>query len=477
MVINKKDKIIQNARILVVDDDYDTRNIFQRVLKKNAFVVDTAISVKEAKDYILKNNYHIVMTDLMMPDEDGMSLLKYIKEEAPHISVVVISGKATIDTALEAIRSGAEEFIEKPVTDLAYIAIVAKKILKVKWQTNEIQRLNKLLDSELDRKHVIGNSLAIQTILEKVRRTAPLDASVIITGDTGVGKEVFANLIYKNSRRKNQKFVAVNCASLPEGLLESMLFGHKKGSFTGAVRDKEGYFQEADKGTLFLDEITETSLAFQAKLLRTLEKGAVRKVGDDKDFYVDVRVIAASNKNLKIEVEKGKFREDLYYRLNVINIHIPPLNQRPEDIKVLSHFFVKTFCKKYDREILGISDPAMAILKNWEWQGNVRELKNVIEHATALAIYDKIMPEDLPDNLYEVASENSILPLMERYADVPYSEAKREFEKKYILFLLKEYQGDVTKVSNVSQIKRQNLYQKFKQLDIDPNDFRNLENT
>lgn len=465
------EKIIdKKAKILIVDDEKDTRDIFSRNLIDDYFV-DTASSAVSALEKLKNNSYQIALTDLVMPGEDGLSLLKKIKEKWPEIAVMVISGKASIEMAVEAMKLGADEFIEKPVEDLDLLKLKIKKLLKAKWQIDEIKRLRKILDSEFDRTHIVGNSLAIQKIMEKVKKIAALDTTILVSGETGVGKELIADLIYRNSNRKDKKIVAVNCGSLPENLLESTLFGHKKGSFTSAIKDKIGYFQEADGGTLFLDEITETTPAFQVKLLRVLEKGIIRKVGGEHDIPVDVRIIAATNKSLTEEVEKGNFRADLYYRLNVINLHIPPLRERVEDIKLLVNKFIQEFSIKYKKPELKISHAALSILLNQKWKGNIRELKNSIEHSVALASYDTIIPEDLPDNLYK-EDKNEIDSASYEFFGLAYPEAKSKFEKNYIENLMKQHNGDVTKVSKISKIKRQNLYQKFKRYEINPSQFR-----
>ena len=460
----------RNARILIIDDEQDTLNIFRRQLE-DEYEIDTADSAVLAIEKLKKDVYHIAMTDLVMPGEDGLELMKTIKEKWPQVAVIVISGKASISMAVEAMKLGAEEFIEKPVEDLELLKLTIEKILKARWQSEEIKRLRRILAQGFDRKNIVGNSFAIQKIMEKVKRIAPLDTTVLITGETGVGKELFADLIYKNSKRKDEKFVAVNCGGLPENLLESILFGHKKGAFTDAIRDKIGYFQEADKGTLFLDEITETSQAFQIKLLRTLEKGVIRQVGGDKDIEVDVRIITATNKNIEEEVKNGNFREDLYYRLNVINIHIPPLRERVEDIKLLANAFVNEFAERYNKKELQLSDSVMSILTTREWKGNIRELRNAMEHAVALASHNKIMPEDLPDHIYQnkIPSKNMSV---QNFMHLPFAEAKEEFEKSYIERLIKNCNGDVTKAASISQIKRQNIYDKFKKYHIDINRYR-----
>ena len=458
-----------DVRILVVDDEQFTRDIFCRQLAKT-YQVDEAESVIVALDLIKQNNYQIVMTDLVMPGADGMELLEQIKCEWPEISVVMISGKASIETAVQAMKLGAEELIEKPLEDLEILNIITDKILKSKWQAEEIKRLRNKLELNFDRSHIIGNDSKMQKIMEKIKLIAPLDATVLLNGETGVGKEVFADLIYKNSSRKNKKFVAVNCGSLAENLLESTLFGHTKGSFTDAVKDKIGYFEEADGGTLFLDEITETSPTFQVKLLRALEKNVIRRVGGDHDIQIDTRIVAATNKDLAKEVEKGNFREDLYYRLNVINVTIPPLRERMDDIKLLSIEFTKIFAEKYHKPEITISEPVMAMLASSPWKGNVRELKNCIEHAVALAIHDKILPDDLPDSFRKINS--TTYDSLQQMLHLPYPLAKQAFEKRYLNRLLTNTHGEITKAAELSDIKRQNLYNKMNKYKLNPDDFR-----
>jgi len=411
------------------------------------------------------------MTDLVMPGEDGIELLKKIKKQWPHISVMVISGKASIEMAVEAMKLGADEFIEKPVEDLDLLKLMIAKILKTKWQTQEIDRLRRFLSQGFERTNIIGNSFEIQKVMEKIKKVAPLDTTILISGETGVGKSLFADLIYKNSNRKQFKFVSVNCGSLPENLLESALFGHKKGSFTSAIRDKIGYFQEADGGTLFLDEVTETTQTFQLKLLRALEEGIIRRVGDEEDIEVDVRVIAATNKDIDEEVINGNFREDLYYRLNVINIHIPPLRERVEDIILLANMFMNEYSKKYNKHDLRFSEPVISILTSKHWKGNVRELRNAVEHAVAMAAHDKILPEDLPLTIYH-PHKNQFKSTTEHLYKLTFPEAKVNFEKAYIQRLLKICKGDVTKAAEISKIKRQNIYNKFKKYGLDPEKYR-----
>lgn len=456
------------AKILIVDDESETRDIFKRQLQDD-FFIDTADSVANALEKLEKYQYHIVMTDLVMPKEDGISLLKKVKKRWPHIAVMVISGKATIEMAVEAMKLGAEDVIEKPVEDLELLKLMVRKILKHRWQAEELERLKEKLAQNFESANFVGNSYSIQKILEKVRLIASLDTTVLITGETGVGKEMFADLIYKNSKRKTGKFVALNCGGLPESLLESMLFGHKKGSFTGAIKDKIGYFQEANNGTLFLDEIAETTPMFQIKLLRVLEKGVIRQVGGDNDINVNVRIIAATNKDLSKEIESGNFREDLYYRLNVININVPPLRKRVEDIKLLANTFVNEFALKHNKKGITLSQPVLSILTSYEWKGNVRELRNAVEHSVAMAAFNKILPEDLPSNIYmQVEKQKS----NRKYDNLPYAKAKEVFERSYIEYLMEKFNGDIAKAVSVSKIKRQNIYEKLKKFNINLGEYR-----
>jgi transcriptional regulator with PAS, ATPase and Fis domain len=325
-----------------------------------------------------------------------------------------------------------------------------------------------LIHRDLDIGNIVGNSLPIQNILQKIQKIAKLDTIVLITGDTGVGKSVFAELIHRNSRRKLKKFVSVNCGSLTETLLESHLFGHKKGAFTDAWKDKIGYFQEATDGTLFLDEITETSLSFQVKLLKVLEEGSYRQVGGEYDLHSDARIIAASNKDMKSQVAQKLFREDLYYRLNVINIDIPPLRERKDDIRLLTNSFVKEFTEKYQKPGLSVSPAVMNILLNNEWKGNVRELRNAVEHAIILAEHSIVQPEDLPDSMMTQKKPGE-MPVL---SEMKWSQAKEEFSKVYLTSLFEKAEGNISLVAQVSGIPRENIYRKCKQYNLDPNDFR-----
>ncbi len=458
-------------RLLIVDDEDETREIFSRKLIKE-YKIETASSVDKAMAALEKDIYHLVLTDLVMPEKSGIDLLNQVKEKYPQIPVIVISGNASLSMVVQAMQMGASDFIEKPVEDLNLLSVIVNRVLTNQWNLDELKRLKLRLNEDFDRSILIGNSYLIQKLLDKVKRIAQVDSTVLITGETGVGKEVFAELIYRNSTRKDKKFVTVNCSSIPETLLESMLFGHKKGSFTSAIRDQIGYFEEADGGTLFLDEISETSPAFQTKLLRVLEKRVIRRIGDTRDIPIDVRIIAATNQDIYQLVQEDKFREDLYYRLNVVQVHIPPLNERPEDIETLAHHFIKLFADQYHKAVEKLSPSASAILISHKWNGNVRELKNAIEHSVIMTNQNIIAAEDLPAYLVSYLNKDETEPILSDFFNLAYADAKDEFDKIYLTNLLESTNGDVTQASSKSGIARQNLYEKFKKYFIEPDKYR-----
>ncbi|MDY6915018.1 MAG: sigma-54 dependent transcriptional regulator [Candidatus Cloacimonadota bacterium] len=435
---------MKNNKILVVDDDRDTLDLLQEFLTER-YDVTTAQSAEEALAALDKQHFNIAITDLVMPKQSGLELMQNIRKNWPYVSIIVISGQATIQHAVKAMKLGAEEFILKPISNLELLTVLIDKILDKQWLVQENKRLNSMLKNKTSSKPIIGTSAVMQNIFKMIQKIAPLDTTMLITGETGVGKNMIAQLIHDNSPRKNNRFVTVNCGSIPETLLESHLFGHEKGAFTDAVRSKQGYFQEADNGTLFLDEITETSPSFQVKLLRVIENKIIRKVGGENDINVNVRLIVATNKDIKSLVKKGTFREDLYYRLNIINLFIPPLRKRKEDIEVFAKHFLEEFKYKYQKLDLKISPPALSILKSAEWPGNVRELRNAIERAVILAEYSAILPQDLPNNLYK--AEQTTNSNFNMLAKMDFRNAKQEFEKKYLQAVLEQCDGNITKAS------------------------------
>ena len=383
------------AKILIIDDERAIRNTLKEILEFEGYTIDVAENGRAGLDRALAGAYDLIFTDIKMPELDGLEFLSHYRagmaehnsEEAP---VVVITGHGSVDTAVDALKGGAFDFIQKPL-DLNRLLLTTKHALEHKSLVQETKVLRKKVGK---RNQMIGESAAIERVRAIIDKVAPTEARVLITGSNGTGKEVVAHLIYENSQRAKGPMVEVNCAAIPSELIESELFGHMKGSFTGAVKDRAGKFEQADGGTLFLDEIGDMSLSAQTKVLRALQENEITRVGSDKTIKVNVRVIAATNKDLKKEIEKGNFREDLYHRLNVIPIHVPDLKDRKEDIPLLVNHFIHQICAEQGWKAKSINDEAILALQQHHWPGNIRELRNVIERLIILSA-DTITAEDV----------------------------------------------------------------------------------
>lgn len=383
------------AKILVIDDERAIRNTLKEILEFEGYGVDVAENGRVGLERALSGAYDLIFTDIKMPEMDGMEFLSGYhdgmqqqgNEEAP---VVVITGHGSVDAAVEALKGGAFDFIQKPL-DLNRLLLTTKHAIDHKSLEQEAKVLRKKVGK---RNQMIGESTAIERVRTIIDKVAPTEARVLITGSNGTGKEVVAHLIYENSQRAKGPMIEVNCAAIPSELIESELFGHMKGSFTGAVKDRAGKFEQADGGTLFLDEIGDMSLSAQTKVLRALQENEITRVGSDKSIKVNVRVLAATNKNLKQEIEKGNFREDLYHRLNVIPIHVPDLKDRKEDIPLLVNHFIQLICAEQGWKNKHINEEAIAALQQHNWPGNIRELRNVIERLIILS-GDTITAEDV----------------------------------------------------------------------------------
>ncbi len=368
-------------KILVIDDEKYIRNSMQEILMDEGYAVDVAVDGSEGVEMLLKEHYDVVFCDIKMPVMDGMEVLAKINEAQIETAVVMISGHGDIDTAVECIKSGAFDFIQKPL-DLNRILITVKNATEKAVLVKETKTLKKKVYGGVQ---MIGESEPILQIKEMIAKVAPTDARVLIMGANGTGKELVARSLHQNSSRSDKAYVEVNCAAIPSELIESELFGHEKGAFTSAIKQHKGKFEQADGGTLFLDEIGDMSLAAQAKVLRVLQEKKLSRVGSDKDIMVDVRVIAATNKNLKEEIEKGNFREDLYHRLSVIVIKVPTLDERKSDIPALADYFMKQICQETALKARPITPEAMELLQAKSWTGNIRELRNVIERLLILS--------------------------------------------------------------------------------------------
>lgn len=368
------------AKILIVDDERSIRNTLKDILEVESYQVDVVESGIEALDLIKENNYDVVFSDIKMPQMDGVELLQKIKVNNPEMPIIMISGHGTIETAVDCIKKGAYDFIEKPI-DLNRLLIVVRNALDRTKQASEIRVLKRKIDQRYE---MIGCSPSVERLRKMIATIAPTDARVLITGDNGTGKEVVARQIYLQSNRANKPFVEVNCAAIPSELIESELFGHEKGAFTSAIKQRIGKFEQADGGTIFLDEIGDMALSAQAKVLRCLQENVVSPVGSDKLIKIDVRVIAATNKDLKEEIKKGNFREDLFHRLNVIPLHVSKLADRREDIPLLVDHFLHVICTEQGIAPKKFDETAIELLKNYPWPGNIRELRNIVERLIIL---------------------------------------------------------------------------------------------
>jgi DNA-binding NtrC family response regulator len=448
---------LQAKSILIVDDEISVRESLEKVIAKAGFVTKTADSGNEAKELLAKHAFDLVVSDLMMPDGDGLELLKDIKKRYPDIEVILLTGYGTIERAVEAMKEGAYDFIAKPVKKAVILSAI-ERASERQILTQENKYLKAQLGKSTNYEQIIGKSQALHDVLEMVERVAPLVSTVLITGSSGTGKELIARTIHRKSPRARKRFVPVNCAAIPENLIESELFGHMKGAFTGALRDKSGLFKVADGGTLFLDEISSVPISLQVKLLRAIELKEIMPVGSTNSEIVDVRIIAATNKNLATEVEKGQFREDLYYRLNVIGINIPPLKERKEDIPELVNHFVRLHNAQLNKQIQGVDPEIMAVLIEYEWKGNVRELENAIERAMILCDGHKLTLQHFP-HLYS-SEYNSHPQTLDLKSSV------RKFEQERILKALEASEQDKSKAAEMLGLSLSSLYRKISELGI-----------
>ncbi|MFN7904078.1 MAG: sigma-54-dependent transcriptional regulator [Pseudobdellovibrionaceae bacterium] len=386
---------MSKARILVVDDEDSIREFLEIMLKKDGYEVTLAEDGLKAKEILSKKSFDMVISDLQMPNMTGIELLKHVKETIPDLVFLMITAFGTAETAVEAMKMGAYDYLTKPFK-IDEVRLNIQNALRSKNLEVENRTLKKELNKEYSFQNMIGNSPIMHQIFELIKRVSHAPTNVLITGESGTGKEVVAKAIHYNGLLKDKPFVTVNCGAIPENLMESEMFGHKKGSFTGAVSDKVGMFEVADTGTLFLDEVGELPVAIQVKLLRAIQERVIRRVGATDDQRIEVRIIAATNRDLEDMVAQGTFRQDLYYRLNVINIKTPALRERKEDIPSLAAHFLKKYNDKMGKNILGISDEAMEQMKKYEYPGNVRELENMIERTVALESGSTVLPESLP---------------------------------------------------------------------------------
>ncbi|HSB07675.1 MAG TPA: sigma-54 dependent transcriptional regulator [Thermodesulfobacteriota bacterium] len=447
-----------SARLLVVDDDPVTLDLLKEVLTQEGYEVTVALGGEEAIARGMDNPVDIVITDVRMEDKDGMEVLRTFKRLSPETTVIMITAFGSIETAIEAIREGAFDYISKPFK-LDEITLTLRRALEQRrlLQENKFYRQDLLTKYEF--KNVIGQTPSMVQVYKTIAKVADTKSTVLLCGESGTGKELIARSIHDNSPRNPRPFIPVDCASLVENLLESELFGHVRGAFTGAVGPKKGLFEEAEGGTLFLDEVANISLSMQTKLLRFLQEHEIKRVGGTESVKVDVRIISATNQQLEPLVKDGKFREDLFYRLNVITIILPPLRERKEDIPLLANHFVQKFTEEYQKSISHISPEALDIFMQYSWPGNVRELENTIERAVIFSIHPIILPEDLPQKLLDTIPEKKLDDLIRRF---PLLTEKllslKDVEKNYVLKVLQETKGNKKKAAEILGIDRTTLY-------------------
>lgn len=393
------------SRILVVDDEESIREFFEIMLKREGFEVVTASNGREALEVLKTKQADLIISDIQMPEMSGMDFLSRVKESDPEALVIMITAFGSTETAVEAMKLGAYDYVQKPFK-IDEVKIVIRKALESRSLKMENAQLKRELGTKYAFDNIIGGAPPMLRIYEMVKRVANTKSSVLITGESGTGKELIARAVHYNGPLKDRPFVTVNCGAIPENLMESEMFGHKKGSFTGAIADKKGLFEVANGGTIFLDELGELPLTMQVKLLRVIQEGTFKRVGGTEDVTVEVRIISATNRNLEAEVKAGRFREDLFYRLNVIQVHCPPMRERKEDISMLANHFLEKFSKALNVNVKRVSNEAMELLRRYHFPGNVRELENIIERTVALEPGPTILPESLPRHLAEVPAES-----------------------------------------------------------------------
>jgi two-component system response regulator AtoC len=445
---------VKKVKILVVDDEAIVRESLHDWLTSAGYQVFTAENGPKALEIIGREKMGIVITDLVMPGMDGIELMKRAKEILPSIEVIIITAYGSIPTAITAMKDGAYDYIEKPFCP-ERAELLVKKLAEHQELVEENLSLRQRLEDHYRFENIIAKSSKMQRVIEVIKVVAKSNATVLITGESGTGKELVARAIHSQSHRRNKPFVAVSCAALPESLLESELFGHEKGSFTGAYAQKKGKFEFANGGTLFLDEVGEMSANIQVHLLRVLEEKEFARVGGNEPIKVDVRVISATNKDLRKAIEKQEFREDLYYRLNVVSIELPPLRERKEDIPLLAEHFLHKFAMENQKEVTGFSPEAMELVLDYDWPGNVRELENAIERAVILAKDSIITIADLPQENLSLA-----------YSTTPRKNLK-EVERNHVLNVLRETGGNYSEAARILGISRMTLYNKAREYGFD----------
>ncbi len=447
---------MSKGKLLIVDDEKNLRSSLQAILRDEGYQTDAVSSGEACLEKLKKNKYDTILLDIWLPGKDGIEILKEIRSRRPRQYVIIISGHGTIETAVQATKLGAFDFIEKPLS-LEKLTLVLGHAFKQKNLEDENRTLKDFIRRET---MMIGSSVPMKALRQQIEYAAPTEGRILIYGENGTGKELVATLLHLNSPRKNQPFVEVNCAAIPDDLIESELFGSVKGAYTGATESRKGKFGLADRGTLFLDEVGDMSLKTQAKVLRVLEEQRFHPVGSNEAIEVDVRVIAATNKNLEQEIEKENFRQDLFFRLNVIPFEVPPLRERKEDIPELVDHFMRAFCRRYGKPKKRVRSQAMAKLESYHWPGNVRELKNTVERLAIMVPGKVVTLSDLPASMSkppQAAKQGNTLK---------WQEAREKFERQFIQDKLVENKGNISRTAAAIGMERTHLHRKLKAYDI-----------
>ncbi|NWF91953.1 MAG: sigma-54-dependent Fis family transcriptional regulator [Syntrophaceae bacterium] len=455
------------GRVLIIDDEESFRHMLSVILQKENYEVEIASNGEEGLRKLTSSHFDQVLCDIRMPQMDGMEFLEEAKKVAAGVTIIMMSAYGTIDTAIEAMKLGAYDYVSKPFKP-DEIILTLKKAEERERLRKENELLRKEIQKEYSFNNIVSKNQKMLDIFEVIKKVAPYKSTILITGESGTGKELIARALHYHSDRSGRPFIPVNCGAIPENLLESELFGHAKGAFTDAVRMKKGLFEEADGGTLFLDEIGELPAPLQVKLLRVLQDGEIRRVGESKSIQIDVRIIAATVKDLAREVRENRFREDLFYRLNVLPIHLPPLRERREDIPLLVNHFVNKYSQAMNKPVRGISPKALEVLVNYKWSGNVRELENTIERAIVLTDKENIELENLPIELQNFREETPAAPLAEEEYSI--KKASKVLEIGLIKKALKKTKGNHTHAARLLEISHRALLYKIREYGIVENE-------
>ena len=450
-----------NPSVLIIDDEQSMCDLLQTDLRLRDFLPCCVTSAKEALELFPQREFEVVLTDLKMPGIDGIQLCSQLVQSRPDIPVVVMTAFGSLETAIAAIRAGAYDFVTKPI-EMELLAMILGRAVERRRLQQQVRQLSEAVRQSARFEELLGESIAMKRLYDQLSRVADSEATVLITGESGTGKELVAKALHQRCRRRAKPFVAVNCAALPDALLESELFGHTKGAFTDARAERKGLFLQAEGGTLLLDEIGEMPLSMQAKLLRALEENKVRPLGGDREVEFDVRILAATNRDLETSVEEGRFRQDLFFRVNVIQLAVPALRSRGTDTLLLAQHFIETFAARSQKPVIGISDTVADKLLAYSWPGNVRELRNVVERAVALTRHDKLTIDDLPEKIRDFHGSQVVIA----GNDPGELTTLEEIERRYILHVLQCLGDNRTLAAKTLGLDRKTLYRKLRQFGV-----------